>query len=177
MPQVVNLKTLTNKGVYIGSGVFISTRGHILTAGHVADGAHIMVAEFGENRVVVNILGVSRKYDLALGRLSNWPRPTVPARLSDKNVPDVGEQVIVIGNPLGLKNTVTVGTVSAYSRGKERFLQFDAAVNGGNSGGPLFDSKGRLIGIHVGKMRNSEGLGLAVPIDQVKEFIKEYTLD
>lgn len=160
----------------LGSGIVIDDEGFILTNAHVVDRArqiHVRRAD-GED-VEATIVGIDADSDLALIRVSD-PTGLVPAPLGDSDRIDVGSFVIAIGSPLGLHHTVTLGVLSAKERGFENtgveYLQTDAAVNPGSSGGPLLDVSGRVIGVItavISEAGQNIGLNLAIPINVVKE--------
>lgn len=161
-----------------GSGVIISSKGYILTNNHVVEGANNLVVDLanGEQRTAL-LVGTDRFADIAILKVEGSIPATAVLGNSDKL--SAGETVIAIGSPLGdLKNTVTVGVISATGRSLDSgngyqltdMIQTDAAINHGNSGGPLVNLAGEVIGINTLVVRNSgsssdtaEGLGFAVP--------------
>ncbi|MFQ7113598.1 Do family serine endopeptidase [Hallella bergensis] len=174
----------TPKREATGSGVLISSDGYIVTNNHVVNGADELTVTLEDNREFnARIIGVDPTTDLALIKIDGKNLPTLPIGDSDKI--KVGEWVIAVGNPFGLNNTVTAGIVSAkgrslYQNGVESFIQTDAAINRGNSGGALVNTKGELIGINA--MLYSEtgsyaGYGFAIPtsiMNKVVADIKKY---
>lgn len=165
-----------------GSGVIISKDGYIVTNNHVIEGAEkITVRLKNGNTYDAQLIGRDEETDIAIIKIEATEDLTV-ATLGDSSSLKVGEMAIAIGNPLGqLGGTVTTGIISALDReitlnGEQmNLLQTNAAINPGNSGGGLFDSEGNLIGIVVAKSSGSdvEGLGFAIPIDDVKTVINE----
>lgn len=167
-----------------GSGVIISSDGYIVTNNHVVNGADELTVTLEDNREFnARIIGTDPNTDLALIKINGKNLPTLPIGDSDKI--KVGEWVIAVGNPFGLNNTVTAGIVSAkgrslYQNGVESFIQTDAAINRGNSGGALVNTKGELIGINA--MLYSEtgsyaGYGFAIPtaiMNKVVDDLKKY---
>ncbi len=167
-----------------GSGVIISSDGYIVTNNHVVNGADELTVTLEDNREFnARIIGVDPTTDLALIKIDGKNLPTLPIGDSDKL--KVGEWVIAVGNPFGLNNTVTAGIISAKARtlgqnGVESFIQTDAAINKGNSGGALVNCKGELVGINA--MLYSEtgsyaGYGFAIPttiMNKVVADLKEY---
>jgi S1-C subfamily serine protease len=157
----------------VGCGVLITGDGLILTNRHVIDGAGAIEAELSDGRPLhVELLGTDPETDLAVLRAQDQDLPVVP--IGDPNALRVGDVVLAIGNPFGIGQTVTMGIVSAKGRshlgvvGIENFLQTDAAVNPGSSGGPLIDAEGRLVGINtviLSESGLSEGVGFAIPAD------------
>lgn len=169
----------TSEETVSGSGVFISERGYILTNNHVVEGTNslsIILSDGSEQQAT--IVGTDEFTDMAVLKVDG-PVPAV-ATLGNSDLLKPGETVIAIGSPLGdFKNTVTVGVVSATGRSievsqgytMEGMIQTDAAINQGNSGGPLVNLVGEVIGINTLIVRNSnsgtvaEGLGFATPIN------------
>ena len=143
----------TPKREATGSGVIISTDGYIVTNNHVVEGADELTVTLNDNREFsARIIGTDKTTDLALIKIEGKNLPTLPIANSD-NV-KVGEWVIAVGNPFGLNNTVTAGIISAKARtlganGVESFIQTDAAINAGNSGGALVNTQGELVGINA----------------------------
>jgi len=168
-----------------GSGVIISANGDILTNHHVIEGAHGSDAEIevklSDGRTFpAKVLGKDKELDIALIRIETNHLPF--AALGDSDKAKVGEWVVAIGNPLGLDHTVTQGIISAKGRtaralggpsGLESFLQTDAAINRGNSGGPLLNLRGEVIGINTAIRADGQNIGFAVPIDMVKRVLRD----
>ena len=165
----------------LGSGVILDASGHIITNNHVianADSVRVQLADGrgGEAKVV----GRDPDTDLAVLQVDLRPLPFMPMGRSDRL--HVGDVVLAIGNPLGLSQTVTHGIVSATSRGQlglalfENFIQTDAAINFGNSGGALIDTSGELVGINtaiIAKNLGVEGIGFAIPVNMVRGVLAE----
>src|SRR5690554_2247134 len=147
-----------NQGGAQGSGFIIHPSGYILTNFHVVDGAHRINVRLSDNsEIPANIVGVDSETDIALIKIDS-PTPLPSVVLGDSDLIEVGEYVVAIGNPLGLDHTVTVGIISALGRknfsieGRElysNFIQTDASINFGNSGGPLISLHGEVIGINT----------------------------
>jgi serine protease Do len=170
-----------------GSGVFISDKGYILTNNHVVDGVKdvtIVLSDGSEEKAT--IVGTDQYSDIAV--LKTDGKVPAVAQLGNSDVLNPGESVIAIGSPLGdFKNTVTVGVVSATGRSIdtgngyqiENLIQTDAAINQGNSGGPLVDLAGEVIGINTLIVRNSgsgtvaEGLGFAIPVNTAQAVAEQ----
>jgi serine protease Do len=170
-----------------GSGVFISDQGYILTNNHVVEGTQevsIVLSDGTEQKA--DIVGTDLYADIAV--LKTDGKVPVVATLGNSDVLDPGESVIAIGSPLGnFKNTVTVGVVSATGRSIdtgngyqiENLIQTDAAINHGNSGGPLVDLAGEVIGINTLVVRNTdggdvaEGLGFAIPVNTAQAIAQQ----
>lgn len=185
--SVVAITVTTADGSAQGSGVIIDDSGHIVTNNHVVSGAQGKVSvTLTDGRILqATVVGTDPTTDLAVIKLDDAPSGLVPAAVGDSGAVVVGEPVMAVGNPLGLANTVTTGIVSAVDRpvstqgenGGEgtvtNAIQVDAAVNPGNSGGPLFDAQGHVIGINssiatLSSQSGSIGLGFAIPSNLVK---------
>ena len=160
----------------LGSGVIISPDGYILTNNHVVEEADELKVLLGDDReFTAKLIGTDPKTDVAVIKIEAENLPTVT--LADSAKLRVGDVVFAIGNPLGVGQTVTMGIVSATGRkvgildevaGYEDFIQTDAAINQGNSGGALIDARGRLVGINSAILSNSQGnigIGFAIPIN------------
>jgi serine protease Do len=155
----------------IGSGFIIDPKGFVATNKHVVDGAvSVFVTSLDGLRHQARIVATTHNADIALLKIDPWPNmPTVPFGDSDKVV--VGQRVIAIGSPFGFDNTVTAGIVSAVNRDImespfDDYIQTDAAINHGNSGGPLFNLAGEVIGMNsviFSPSTGSSGLGFAIP--------------
>ena len=164
-----------------GSGFIISENGYIVTNHHVVENATTLtVITSGGDEYNATLVGYEDRNDLALLKIDGADLPYVKLGSSDDLI--VGDQVVAIGNALGeLTNTLTVGYISAKDRDVStdgsiiNMLQTDAAINKGNSGGPLFNMKGEVIGITTAKYvaDDIEGIGFAIPIDDVKGMITE----
>lgn len=160
----------------LGSGVIVTPDGYILTNNHVVEGADELKVSLADDReFIAKVIGADPKTDVAVIKIEAEKLPTVTLADSDKL--RVGDVVFAVGNPLDIGQTVTMGIVSATGRslglldgvaGYESFVQTDAAINQGNSGGALVDAKGRLIGINtaiVSPSRGNIGLGFAIPVN------------
>jgi serine protease Do len=156
----------------LGSGFVVDPNGIILTNAHVVDGADEVTVKFtNQHEYTAKVLGVDKATDIAVLKIDAKDLPTVT--IGDSSKARVGEWVVAIGAPFGLENTVTSGIISAKSRSLPGdsivpFIQTDAAVNPGNSGGPLFDLQGRVIGINsqiYSRSGGYQGLAFAIPID------------
>jgi len=180
----------------IGSGFVVDTEGHVLTNFHVvqgadADGVRVQFAG-SDQRYEATVLGRDPFHDLALIRLKDPPSGLVPVSLGDSAGLKVGQKVVAIGNPFGLDFTVTEGIVSGLGRlipqqnplaarfreGQQipDVIQTDAAINQGNSGGPLFNSRGEVVGVNTAIFTPSgafAGVGFAVPINAAKRVLPD----
>ncbi len=176
----------TPKRQLTGSGVIISEDGYIVTNNHVVEGADELTVTLNDNREFsARVVGTDKSTDLALIKVSGKNLPTLPIGNSDNL--KVGEWVIAVGNPYNLNNTVTAGIVSAKARGLgatqggvESFIQTDAAINQGNSGGALVNVQGELVGINAmlySQTGSYSGYGFAIPtviMNKVVDDIKKY---
>ena len=163
----------------LGSGIIYDVHGHIVTSYHVIEGASQVRVQLKDGREApAELVGVDRDTDLAVLRIQLDTLPIMPLGRSDRL--RVGEPVLAIGNPLGLGQTVTQGIVSATGRGQlgvttyENFIQTDAAINFGNSGGALVDATGKLVGLNsaiAGRQAGIEGIGFAIPVDLVRGVV------
>ncbi len=192
-PAVVNIQTTSEMGDFwhkgvvstsTGSGVIISNDGFIVTNSHVVDGSTGIEVTLNDNRKFeAEVIGTDASTDLALLRIEGKDLPWLPFGNSDSL--QIGEWVIAVGNPFNLESTVTAGIVSAKGRsidileGQDRiesFIQTDAAVNPGNSGGALVNTNGELIGINTAIITHSgryEGYSFAVPANLVRKVIRD----
>jgi len=156
----------------VGSGFIISDDGYVLTNAHVVEGADEVIVTLTDRREFkAKVLGADRRSDVALLKVDARSLPSL--RMGDSNKIRVGEWVIAIGSPFNLENTVTAGIISAKSRDTGEYLpliQSDVAVNPGNSGGPLINMRGEVIGINsqIATLSGAyNGISFAVPIDEV----------
>ena len=167
----------------LGSGVIVSSDGYILTNNHVvADADELTVVMSDGRKFTAKVVGADPKTDIAVVKIDATGLPAVTFADSDKL--RVGDVVFAVGNPLAVGETVTMGIVSAKSRnvgilqevdGYEDFIQTDAAINMGNSGGALVDAKGRFVGINsaiVSPSRGNIGIGFAVPVNMAAAIMK-----
>ena len=167
-----------------GSGVIISADGYIVTNNHVVGEADEILVKLNDNREFKGrIIGCDETTDLALIKIDGKNLPAITIANSDEV--RVGEWVLAVGNPLGLNNTVTAGIISAKARtlgatGVESFIQTDAAINQGNSGGALVNTRGELVGINAmlaSPTGSNIGYGFAIPttiMNKVVEDLKQY---
>ena len=166
----------------LGSGFIISEEGIIVTNNHVIEGAdEITVILSDETEYTAELLGRDPKADIAVLKIDPNNKKLIGLDWGDSDVMRVGDWTIAIGNPLGLGGTVTAGIVSAISRDLGsgpyvKFLQTDASINRGNSGGPLFNLDGKVIGINtaiVSQTGGSIGLGFAIPSNSAKKIVNQ----
>lgn len=164
----------------LGSGFLIDPQGHILTNAHVVDGAAKVTVTYSDGTTQdAKVLAEDRTIDLAVLDAGTPPASAKPLPLGQSRDLTVGDPVVAIGNPLGFERTATTGIVSAVKRqicspnqsAIANAIQTDAAINQGNSGGPLLDRRARVVGINsqiVSQGGGFEGIGFAVPIDTVR---------
>ncbi len=163
----------------LGSGVIYDALGHVVTNFHVIERAAQINVQLRDGREAsATLVGIDRDTDLAVLKIQLGNLPVMPIGRSDRL--RVGEPVLAIGNPLGLQHTVTQGIISATGRGRlgvatfENFIQTDAAINFGNSGGALIDGSGKLVGLNsviAGRQAGIEGIGFAIPVDLVRGVV------
>ena len=182
-PAVVSI--LTDGGA--GTGFFVDTTGHIVTNYHVVQGASTATVELSDGSTLTGaVLGFDSANDLAVVRVDLEEQAVVPVRLGDSDTLIVGEPVAAIGHPFGLQRTLTTGIISATSRTRPPLLnggrlqrgliQTDAALNPGNSGGPLINADGEVIGVNAiaeSPVRGSVGTNFAVPVNLVTRFLPQ----
>ncbi len=167
------------RGEGSGSGIIVSADGVVLTNAHVVGNAGVVQVGLADGRVLEGrVLGGDPSVDVAVVRVEARGLPA--AVLGDGDNLEVGQMAIAIGNPLGLDRTVTSGVVSAVNRNPQGFgldglIQTDAAISPGNSGGPLLDSQGRVIGLNTAVLRapGAEGLGFAIPIGLANDVARQ----
>jgi len=178
-----------------GSGFLIDGEGHIVTNNHVAEDAEEVQVTFHDGTVVrAEVVGTDPDSDLAVIKvdLPAEVRDIHPVELGDSDAVEIGQRAIALGNPFGLRGTLTTGIVSALGRSLPlgrasiaigaRFsipelIQTDAAINPGNSGGPLLDSQGRVIGVNTAYDPEVYGVGFAVPVNTVQRVVPRLIQD
>lgn len=169
-----------------GSGSVLDTNGHILTNYHVIEGAtEVKVTLANGSTFDAGLVGRDPANDIAVLRIDAPAEALVPIEFGDSSRLRVGQRVLAIGNPFGLERTLTVGTLSSLNRrlpsraaGREikSVIQIDAALNRGNSGGPLLDSRGRLIGMNTAiasQTGQNTGVGFAVPVNTIRRVVPQ----
>ncbi|HLV93975.1 MAG TPA: trypsin-like peptidase domain-containing protein [Candidatus Acidoferrales bacterium] len=194
-PSVANILTKTVEYDFFfnpvpvegaGSGFLIDSDGHILTNFHVVQGAQTIEVTFADHtNYKARLIGADTVNDIALIQITAKGHRLVPLPLGDSRNLQVGQRVLAIGNPFGLQNTLTTGVVSSLGRtvqtGDNTFIdeaiQTDAAINRGNSGGPLLNSRGQVIGINSALLSpsgaSSVGIGFAIPINTAKRVAQD----
>ncbi len=168
-----------------GSGVIVDPQGLVFTNAHVVFGAHRVWVELDEETILpAQVLGADPIFDLAVLTLPPPPDGGYhTASLGSSQGLHVGQDVLAIGNPFGLKHTLTRGVVSAVDRVlpvapftlSEPYIQTDAAINPGNSGGPLVDLSGRVVGINTAFLPGAQGIGFAIPIDLARSIVPMFS--
>lgn len=194
MPSVVGITTTSIKQDFffrnisfseVGTGVIVDANGYILTNSHVIDdgqASEVSVILSDGEKLPASVLWSERELDLAVIKIDRQDLPA--AVLGDSDFVEVGDIAIAIGNPLGLQfeRSVTQGIISGLNRriqlqsgsAIEDLIQTDASINEGNSGGPLLNAKGQVIGINSAKVKSGEGLGFAIPINIAKPIVDEF---
>jgi S1-C subfamily serine protease len=168
-----------------GSGFLIDTDGHILTNYHVVAGAQTIQVTLGDqSRYIAKYIGADKRNDIALIQIQAKGRKLVPLPLGDSRNLVVGQRVLAIGNPFGFQSTLTTGVISSLGRTVQtdqdtlidQAIQTDAAINRGNSGGPLLNTRGEVIGINsaiYSPSGTTAGIGFAIPINTAKRVAHE----
>lgn len=168
-----------------GSGFVIDPRGYILTNYHVVEGAQSIEAVLGDqSRHAAKYIGADQRNDVALIKIDPKGKQLTTLKLGDSSTIQVGQKVLAIGNPFGFQSTLTTGVVSALGRtvqtsqttAIEEAIQTDAAINRGNSGGPLINSHGEVIGINSAiytPTGTTAGIGFAIPINTAKSIAND----
>ncbi len=169
----------------LGSGVIVSADGYILTNNHVVEGADEIEVVLNDSRhTLAKVIGTDPDTDLAVLKIQLDRLPVIVLGNSDQL--QVGDQVLAIGNPFGVGQTVTGGIVSALGRNQlgintfENFIQTDAAINPGNSGGALVDTQGTLLGINTAifsRSGGSMGIGFAIPVSTARQVLQGIVKD
>lgn len=169
----------------LGSGVLISNDGKVLTAAHVVQTADVASVEFPDGQTIIaRVIGSDIRSDVALLQLKEMPKGVAPVTLGDSDKVEVGDQIFVIGAPYGISQTLSFGHLSGRHRlpsinesaTSVEFLQTDASINGGNSGGPMFDMEGNVVGIVssiMSRTGGSEGLAFATAANTAKRLLLE----
>lgn len=199
-PSVVFIKVFSKVGgetnqLGSGSGFVLDREGHIVTNNHVVEEADVIQVTFSDGSIArAELLGRDPYSDLAVLKVDVDPERLVPVELGDSSTLQVGQRVVAIGNPFGLEGTMTAGVISALGRtlptqigGDEKgvysnpdIIQTDAAVNPGNSGGPLLDMRGRVIGVNSAirsETAVNSGIGFAVPVNTLKRVVPDLIKD
>ncbi|MBN1173375.1 MAG: trypsin-like peptidase domain-containing protein [Micromonosporaceae bacterium] len=192
LPSVVTLRIKAGAGTSLGSGFVVSADGYAVTNNHVVEGGEgsVTITFSDATTAAATVVGSDPESDLAVVKINKGG--LTPVEFGDSDALQVGDPVVAVGAPLALSNTVTYGIVSALDRpirtddssGGARYyaaIQTDAAVNQGNSGGPLFDGAGRVVGVNsvIGSLAEDQehagnvGLAFAIPINQAKRVAED----
>ncbi len=188
-PTIVEVYVTLAKGAALGSGVIVNSQGYIVTNNHVVSGAlTIQVVLSNGTKEPAQLAGADAAYDLAVLKIPVPQSGLSVATLGDSTQLQVGQEVLVIGNPLGITQTVTNGIVSALKRSVsegqgaptiQNAIQTDAPINPGNSGGALVDLQGHVVGIPTLTAIDPEfntpanGVGFAIPVNRVKAILPQ----
>jgi S1-C subfamily serine protease len=170
----------------LGSGFVVDKDGHIVTNYHVIQGASEVFVNFSQDdQLKAKVVGADPATDIALLKIDGHRRGLAPISLGDSDKVKVGDEVVAIGNPFGLERSVTSGIVSALQREIvspnnfpiDQVIQTDAAINRGNSGGPLLNAEGQVIGVNTqiatAGSEGNVGIGFAVPVNTVRDVVME----
>ncbi len=193
-PSVANISTVNVHQDFFrqyhaqgsGSGAVLDKQGHIITNFHVVDGADQIDVTLASNiSYEATLVGGDKEHDIAVLKIDAPPEELQPIALGGSSDLRVGQRVYALGNPFGWDGTLTTGIISSLNRnlpsripGREMhaLIQTDAAMNPGNSGGPLVNTQGQMIGMCVAiatKTGQNAGVGFAIPIDRIKQFVPE----
>ncbi len=176
-PAIVCVDSQISDGISCGTGCIIDKSGVILTSAHVLESNSVIVTmSNGQNYNAKVLKKLGENKDIALLKI-NVPRDLKTVKLGDSEKIKVGQKVLAIGNPFGFNGTLTQGIISRIDYSKNR-IQTDAAINPGSSGGPLLNKRGEIIGINQAIYNpdnniSNIGIGFAIPINAVKEYLKE----
>jgi len=189
-PTIVEVYVTLAKGAALGSGVIVNSQGYIVTNNHVVSGAlSIQVILSNGTKEAAQLAGADAAYDLAVLKIAVPQGGLSVATLGDSTQLKVGQEVLVIGNPLGITQTVTNGIVSVLKRSVsegqggptiQNAIQTDAPINPGNSGGALVDLQGHVVGIPTLTAIDPEfntpanGVGFAIPVNRVKTILPQF---
>lgn len=173
LPSVVLIKTATPAGETSGAGFVVDASGTVVTNLHVIQDATAVAVKLANGDVYdqVRVKAFDQRKDIAVIQVPAYGLPVTP--LGDSDSVEVGDQVVLIGNPLGLEGSVSAGVVSGNRALEAGFqvIQTDAAANPGNSGGPLLDAAGRAVGVLSFKLRGAENLNFVIPINYVRGLL------
>jgi len=162
----------------LGSGFIIDREGYIVTNNHVIENADEIKVKLANGReFAARVVGADPKTDLALIKIEG-SKDLTPLKMGDSDALQVGSWVVAVGSPFGLEQTVTAGIISAKARTigagpYDNFIQTDASINVGNSGGPLIDTRGEVIGINTAIVSTGQGIGFAIPVNLAKEVVAQ----
>jgi S1-C subfamily serine protease len=172
-PSVVVIEGKTESGDVLGSGFIVSKDGKIVTNLHVIRDMKTATVQLATGQIVdaISVLATDEVHDLAIVKVAGSDYAAL--ELGNSDALTLGEPVVIVGSPRGLEGTVTAGILSSVRDLGDgvKVLQTDAAVNPGNSGGPLLNSKGQVIGVVSFQLRSAQGLNFAIPINYVRELL------
>src|SRR5690606_22340485 len=183
-PSVVSIHTGSRDGDAAGSGIVLSEDGLVLTNAHVVAGARTIEVDFADGRTAeARLVGSVAENDVALVQAEDLAEPVRPAELGSSSDLQVGDDVVAIGNALNLGEapSVTTGIVSALGRSIRSpngdtlvdLIQTDAAINAGNSGGPLVNSSGQVVGVNTAILADAQNIGFALSIDSITSIVDD----
>lgn len=170
MPAVVSVQTDKS----IGSGAIITNDGYVITNQHVIEGANALVVKtFDGQRYSAQVIGQDAAIDIAVLKIEG---SFTGLQFANSDNANIGEKVVAVGSPLGLEFTVTEGIISSINREYNgvKYFQIDVPVNPGNSGGPLVNKLGQIIGINSRKLAGGEGIGFSIKSNQAKEIVEKF---
>jgi len=172
--SVVTIRTDVSQG----TGFLINERGYVITNAHVLYGGNMVeIWNYEQNSFNTKLIGYDETFDIALLKIEGTFEKIY---LENSDNVQIGEKVIAIGNPLGLQFSVSEGIVSSVHRigmnGMKAYIQTDAALNPGNSGGPLINKEGKVIGINNFKISAGESLGFALESNYIKKIVNEISM-
>lgn len=164
-------------GNSLGSGFALGTNCIITNAHVIADNSQISVLSYSGNEYKATVLGINESEDIAVLVVENGDFPYLT--VADTSMMKTGDDIYAIGAPKGMAYTLTKGTVSAKERivRNHSYIQIDAAINEGNSGGPLLNDNGQVLGMNTLKMSDSEGIGLAIPINRICDYLQSLDIE
>ncbi len=170
MPAVVSVQTDKS----IGSGAIITNDGYVITNQHVIEGASIIVVKtFDGQKYNAQVIGQDAAIDIAVLKIEGSFNGL---QFGNSDNANIGEKVIAVGSPLGLEFTVTEGIISSTNREYSgvQYFQIDVPVNPGNSGGPLVNKLGQIVGINSRKLSGGEGIGFSIKSNQAKQIVEQF---
>lgn len=164
-----------------GTGFVIDHKGRVLTVFHLIKDKDEITLALGTRRLPARVIGTAPQLDIALLQVDAPNDELFPLPLGSSQDLEIGQKVMAIGNAIGLRNSLTVGVVSAVKRSldespielEDAFIQTDAAINPGNSGGPLLNSAGEVVGINDAMLANAQNMGFAIPIDLARSIVPD----
>ena len=164
-------------GTSLGSGFAIGENCVITNAHVIADPNNIAIATYDGTEYAASLLGINEDEDIAVLVIENATFPYL--MMANLSAVKIGDDIYTIGAPKGMAYTLTKGTISAKERiiREKSYIQIDAAINEGNSGGPLLNDSGEVLGMNTLKMTDSEGIGLSIPTDRIENYLKSLGIE